>query len=123
MALLGWLRFIEVLRQWKYLLDLSPAPPVLYLALTGLIWGLAGSALVWGLVLGSSWAPRFLQITAILYTLAYWADRLLLADPTAIATRWPFALSLNLALLALSFWVLLRPQTRQYFHPVEPDRF
>ena len=114
-TVLNWLRFTEVLRLWRFLATLEPAPPLFYLALIGLSWGVAGSALVWGLFLGRAWAPRLMQGAAILYTLYYWADRLSLANPTAIAERWPFALGLNLALVGFAFWVLSRPATQQFF--------
>ncbi len=115
MALLGWLRLYEVLRQWQYLRTLTPAPPVLYLALTGLIWGSAGIALVWGMVLGRSWAPRLMRGSALTYTIYYWCDRFWVADPAYINSRWPFALGLNIALMIFIFWVLGRPKTRFFF--------
>jgi hypothetical protein len=85
------------------------------LAITGLIWGLAGTTLVWGLILGRAWTPRLMRNSALIYSLSYWADRWLLADPSAITTRWPFALGLNAALLAYTFWVLTRPKTQLFF--------
>ena len=114
-TVLNWLRLYEVLRLWRFLITLEPAPPVFYLAFTGLIWGAVGSVLIWGLFLGRTWAPRLVQIAAIVYTLSYWADRIFLADPSAIATRWPFVLSLNIFLLVYIFWVLSRPKTQQFF--------
>jgi len=115
MALLGWLRLYEVLRQWQFLQSLVPAPPVLYLALIGLGWGLIGTALLWGLVLGRSWAPNLTRAAALLYTIYYWLDRLLVADSTYITTRWPFTLGINIALLVLTLWVLARPKTQLFF--------
>jgi len=115
MALLSWLRLFEVIRQWKYLQSITPAPPVLYLALTGLIWGSAGTALVWGLILGRSWIPRLMRNSALIYTIYYWSDRFLVADPAYIITRWPFALGLNITFLVFTFWVLGRPKTRLFF--------
>jgi hypothetical protein len=115
MALLGWLRFYEVLRQWQFLQSLTPAPPVWYLALIGLVWGLVGTALLWGLVLGRAWAPHLMRVAALLYTIYYWLDRLLVADSAYIFTRWPFALGLNIALLILTLWVLARPKAQLFF--------
>ena len=114
-ASLNWLRVIQVLRQWTFLQSISPNPPVLYLGITGLIWGLLGVILVWGLFLGRSWAPRLMQFTAPVYTAYYWLDRLLVADRSAIASRWPFALGLTILLLGFIFWVLSRHKVRQYY--------
>ena len=113
----NWLRVIEVLRQWTFLQSLSPNPPVpvLYLGITGLIWGLLGVILVWGLFLGRSWAPRLMQFAAPIYAAYYWLDRLLIADRSAIASRWPFALGLTILLLSFTFWVLSRTKVRQFY--------
>jgi len=119
MASLGWLRLAEVVRGWEFLLSLNPAPPLFYLAISGLFWGLLGICQVWGLVLGRTWAPRLAQIAAPGYAVYYWLDRLLVADPSAMAHRWPFALGLTLVLLAFTFWVLSRPKSRRFFASVE----
>ncbi len=114
-TLLSWLQFGEVLYRWDFLQSLTPALPVLYLAITGLVWGLLGACLVWGLFLGRSWAFRLIQICAPVYAAFYWFDRLLIADPSAIANRWPFALGLTIILLAFTFWILSRPKTKIFF--------
>jgi uncharacterized membrane protein YuzA (DUF378 family) len=116
---LNWLRLIEVTRRWTFLQSLSPALPTLYLAITGLIWGLLGVVLVWGLFLGRSWSPKLMQITGALYAAYYWFDRFVMADPSAISSRWPFALGLTSILLVYTFWIFSRPKTRQFFNPVE----
>ena len=115
MASLGWLRLITVLRQWSFLQNLSPAPPVVYLAITGLVWGVLGAFLVWGLFLGRPWAPRLMQISALLYAVTYWLDRLLIADRSAITSRWPFAFGLTILLLVFTFWVLSRPKVQHFY--------
>jgi len=115
MALLDWLQLVDVLRNWAFLQDLSPPPPAHYLAISGLIWGLVGAFLVWGLFLGLPWAPRLMQISAPIYAAAYWLDRLLIADPSAISSRWPFALGLTITLLGFTYWVITRPKVRHFY--------
>lgn len=115
LTLLSWLRLIEVIRRWYFLQSLTPAPPVHYLAITGLIWGLLGVCLVWGLFLGRSWAYQLMKITAPIYALLYWLDRIMIADLSAIGSRWPFALGLTITLLAFTFWVISRPKTINFF--------
>ena len=116
MAALNWLRFVEVLRRWRFLENLNPAPPIFYLGITGLVWGLLGSSLVWGLFLGRSWTPGLMRVSALGYAIYYWLDRLLIADPTAISVRWPFALGLTISFLIFTFWVFSRPKVGVYFH-------
>ena len=96
-------------------MSLTPTPPLFYLAIAGLIWGLLGALLVWGLFLGRSWAPRLMQVSASAYAVAYWLDRLLIAEPNAIASRWPFALGLTILLLGFTYWVLSRPKVRSFY--------
>jgi len=57
----------------------------------------------------------WMQFTAPVYTAYYWLDRLLVADRSAIASRWPFALGLTILLLGFIFWVLSRPKVRQFY--------
>ena len=119
MASLSWLQLTSALRGWTFLRGLSPALPVFYLVVSGLIWGLTGAVLVWGLFLGRPWAPRLMKISAPLYVAAYWLDRLLVADRSAIASRWPFALGLTLFLLGFTFWVLSRPKVQFFYRKPE----
>jgi hypothetical protein len=90
------------------------------MAVNGLVWGVVGAVLVWGLFLGRSWAPRLTQISAPLYAAFYWLDRLLIADSSAISSRWPFAVGLTTILLAFTFWVLTRPKV-QHFYQNKPS--
>ena len=119
LASLNWLQLAGALRGWNFLQGLSSAPPVFYLAISGLIWGLLGAVLIWGLFLGRPWAPRLMKISAPLYVAAYWLDRLLVADRSAIVSRWPFALGLTLFLLGFTFWVFSRPKVRLFYQEHE----
>jgi len=112
---LNWLQLSMVLRQWVFLQNISHRLPVFYLAVTGLIWGLVGSFLVWGLFLGRRWAPRLMQIAAPIYAVYYWLDRLLIANPAALISRWPFATGLTILLLGSMIWVLSRPKVQQFY--------
>ena len=120
MASLNWLQLIAGLGEWAYLESIAPTLPLPYLAISGLIWGILGAFLVWGLFLGRSWAPRLMQIAAPVYAISYWLDRLLIADTSAIATRWPFALGLTILLLGYIYWVLSRPKVKQFYNNPEP---
>jgi len=112
---LGWLGFLEVLRHWDFLQGLPLNVPVLYLALRGLFWGLTGLSLIWGLWVGRRWAWVAVQFAAVFYAIHYWMERLFLADVSAIASRWPFAVSLTALSLAYTFVVLQLRMSRSFF--------
>jgi len=112
---LGWLGFFEILPHWEFLLELPLAVPLLYLALRSAFWGLVGLPLIWGLWVGRTWACYAMQIAAALYASHYWLDRFLLADRSAIANRWPFAVSLTLLCLAYTYIALRLPRSRRFF--------
>ncbi|MBC8506983.1 MAG: hypothetical protein ISR58_08720 [Anaerolineales bacterium] len=113
---LGWFGFIEAVRHWDFLQELPLVVPPLYLASRNAFWGLAGIPLIWGLWVGRHWAWRVTQIAAVFYTLYYWLDRLLLADSSAIAGRWPFALGLTITCLFYTFIVLWLPRSRRFYN-------
>jgi hypothetical protein len=105
------LRLYQVLVQWGFLAEILPFSP-LYLALTGLVWGLVGLVLGWGLLRGRTWAPGFTRLVALAFLIYFWLDRLLLARQT---TNWPFAAVMSLLVLALVFWTLSRRKARIFF--------
>ena len=114
-TILNWFGFIEALRHWDFLREIPLAVPLLYLGLQGAFWGLVGLVLIWGLWLGRTWAWYAAQIIAALYAIFYWLDRLLLADSSTIAQRWPFTVSLTLLCLVYIFVVLRPPRSRRFF--------
>ena len=68
------------------------SPP--YLAASGLVWGVAGLVLAWGLWRGYTLAWRFTLIFAGAYTLYYWIDRLWVSN-SGIPANLPFSAGLN----------------------------
>ncbi len=114
-TVLNWLRLIESIRQWDLLVSYPISVSPLYLAVSGACWGLAGLPLVWGLYFGCAWVLLPAKIAVPFYGAYYWIDKLWLAQPAAIATRWPFMAAVTLAALAFTFWTLTRPKARQFF--------
>ncbi len=102
--------YLNAARLWaaiqlrSVLTDLSPHIPVTYLMLSGAVWALIGLPLAYGLYTRKTWASRPVCALAILYALVYWFDRLFLADPAAMAARWPFAALLTVILLSFTFY-------------------
>jgi hypothetical protein len=112
-ASVNLLQFWNAVKQWDFLVGLLPISP-LYLIVSGLVWGLSGLVLFYGLWRGLRWAPVLLLITAILYTLAYWLDRLLLAA-TGLGDNWLFTGIVYLLLLSLVLWVMTRRRAKAFF--------
>jgi hypothetical protein len=110
----GWVRFVQALRNWEFLRGFIEYLPA-YLAVSGLMWGIAGLPLAWGLWRGSAWAPRYTELAAILFSVYYWSDRLFLSGSPDRNLNWPFALGMNLVILVLFTWILARRNSSAYF--------
>ena len=113
---LSWLRLVEAIRLWPLLVDLPLSIPPMYLALSGLCWGVIGLIMIRGVYWGLPWIQRPMQVTAVAYALYYWFDRLILAQDVVMSARWPFAIGLTLVLLAMTFWTLSRQKVQAYIH-------
>lgn len=103
-------RLQQVVVRWQFLQELLPVSP-LYLALSGLVWGLCGLALAVGLWLGKFWARRALLPLALVFSLFYWYDRLFLKSDAQQLVSWPFSVGLNLLLLGVCAWVYTKART------------
>lgn len=107
------LKLRQALVDWDFLRELLPISP-LYLALNGLVWGFLGLALTWGLWRGQGWAPGLTRLAALLYSLYYWTDRLVLSASPA-NRNWPFMAVVNLSVFIMILWILSRRKTKAYF--------
>ena len=107
------LRSWNAYREFEFLSGLLPFSP-LYLVMGGLFWGITGLVLFFGLWLGKQWAPTLTRIAAVVYTLYFWLDRILLTS-TGIGVNWLFVVIVNVIILTLVFWVLNRNNARRYY--------
>jgi hypothetical protein len=114
LAAAGWLRFASALAQRGFLQALLGGT-VLYLAASGLIWGLAGLPAGLGLWFGRRWARPAAWVAGIFYPLTFWLDRVLLTRDQLSRTALPFMLGLTLAWLAWVAISLTRSSTRRFF--------
>lgn len=112
---LHWLRFVMSIQQWQTLENMPISVSPRYLALTGIGWGLVSLPFVWGVWKGKGWARAGVQISALLYTLAFWIDALWIATPEIAQTRWPFSLILSILALVALFAALHCPTSRRFF--------
>ncbi len=114
---LNIIRLSQAVEQWNFLAGLTGISP-LYIALSGLFWFLVGLPLGWGLLIGKRWAPNIIRLFALLYSLYFWIDTLLVAGGAQNPSRmpaWPFDLGMNLFLIVFTFIVLARPAAKAFF--------
>jgi hypothetical protein len=117
-------RFILSLRYWSFLTT-QPGPSPFYLAISGFIWSVAGSVLLWGLWKPANWAPRLMEAEALTYALYYWLDLLFVRDHpvantslamrTVLPANWQFSAWATVICLVFIMWVLGRSKVKAYF--------
>ena len=114
-AILYLTRFSLAFKRWGLLTELESASPPTYLSITGGVWGLAGLVIVVGLWRGMAWAPMTVRLAAMVFSVNFWVERLVLAvDPFPLIHQlWP--LGVNVIILALVFLALSRPRARTFF--------
>jgi hypothetical protein len=106
-------RCVEALLQWRFLAELLLALPM-YQMVSGIVWGLAGIPIAWGLWQGTRWAARLTPYATIAYVLYVWIDRLVLRTGLE-AYDLPFALGITVVLLASIYWILSRQRVKSFF--------
>lgn len=107
-------RFIKSLYLWEFLSSLPGISPF-YLAFTGLLWTLIGLPTFWLLWRGRPGMPVVTIMVALAYSLYYWLDRTLIADPTVERTNVPFVAGFTVILLLYTAWTLTRPGSIFFF--------
>ena len=117
-------RFVLSLHDWSFLAS-QPGVSPLYLALSGLVWTLAGAVLVWGLWSAKRWAPRLMQAEALTYALYYWLDLVFLQDhpvgtaggvlSVVLPSNWLFSAVVTIVCLGYVAWSLGRSKVKVYF--------
>ena len=112
-ATLNLVRGWQAIAQREFLVDILPIP-WLYVAASGLAWGLVGILLFIGLWLGYAWAYFYTALATLLYSAYYWVDRFLVA-PERDQANLLFAIILNLVVILLTFWILSRRRTMSFF--------
>lgn len=89
--------------------------PLLYLSLTGGVWGGVGLVLAFGLWTGRPWAPGWTRWTGVAFALWFWADRLLWMQSEFARNTLPLTAAATALALAVVWWGLRRPGTRPHF--------
>ncbi|OQY36330.1 MAG: hypothetical protein DRI56_05895 [Chloroflexota bacterium] len=115
-----WLKFIITLQQWDAIENAPMLVSPLYLALTGIGWGLVSIPLMWGLWVGKPWARVGVQIAGVLYFLAIWFDALWIAATDIVQTRWLFDLILSILGLSILFAATHCLASKRFFNKTSP---
>jgi uncharacterized membrane protein len=113
-AMLHLIRFYLGIRKWDLLNSLLPFSPA-YLILSGLIWGIIGLVLFWGLWYGSSWASFYTLVGQVAFSVYYWLDRIFMPGYAERNLNWIFVIGINLSILGYSIWLLTRSKTKKFF--------
>jgi hypothetical protein len=113
-ACLNLARLIQAVQQWDFLAELPRVFP-LYLALSGLVWGLLALVLGWGIFKGMRWAPAFGRLGTVAYLGYFWLDRWLVQQAPERWTNLPFLLGITTLLGGWIFWYLSKPRICNYF--------
>lgn len=119
-TIINFLRLGLTLYNWEFLTELlSPAATYplfpIYMAVSGLVWGVVGLPLIWGIWRGKMWAPRLLLATLLFYSIYYWLDRAFLPGYPQRNSNWPFAMGINLLILIWILWVMTRQKVKDFF--------
>ena len=107
-------RFFGSLLQWSFLSKILVVHP-LYLAATGLLWGVVGFVIVYGLLRRLTWAPWLTRLGCLAYLLVYWIDRMFLANPLSRDTNILFVSAVSVVILIWVFWLFSRRKVKLYF--------
>ena len=117
-AVSNLIRLARTICQWDFLLGLIDIHPV-YLIITGLVWGIFGLVLVWGLVKAHRWSYSMVRWGAVLYIIYIWVDRLFISSPTIRSTNNLFVSIVSMLVLAWVVWVFSRHDVKLYYGVID----
>ena len=120
LASLNTARFVLAIDDWSFIWSLKGASPV-YLAVSGLVWAVAGWVTLWGLWRGARWAARLTQIFTTAFLVFFWSERVFVFGQDGIA--WPenglFIFIVSIVLILFVFWSTTKAKSKQYFGVID----
>ncbi len=108
-------KFIQVLLNLRILQSLPLTVSPVYLAVDGLVWGVSGLILSWGLWTGQTWAGKAGLVLALLFAAAFWIDLIWISEPEQLQTRWLINLVFTALGLSAVFLSLNLTNSRIFF--------
>lgn len=107
-SLSGWVRLADVIYNWYWYTRFGIVPSPLYLALSGGVWGAVGVfPLIW-MPFRRPWYRLVSLISALLYAVLFWLDRLLIVPARGEPNNDLFALLVTI-LLVVFVIIVIRP--------------
>jgi len=114
-GLFNILKLSQVILKWNTLISLQISISPLYLAVSGLVWGISGLFISWSLWVGKSWAWKPALGIMLLYTISFWIDLIWIAEPTVLQTRWLVNLCLTIIGLPTIYFSLSSKLSQDFF--------
>ena len=115
-SLFHMLKLSQVIIQWDILSALPLTVSPLYLAANGLVWGVSGLILTWGLWTGRSWARKTSISLALIFAAAFWIDLIWITEPDILQTRWMINLVFTFLGLSTILIILNTASSRDFFY-------
>lgn len=108
----GLVRLLAALRWWDVLYEFDARLSPVYLSITGAGWAAAGGVLLWGLFSGKRWTRLAIPLSAFLWLMGYWIERIFFESPRANLL---FALIASILLLTIALVSAFNRKTREFF--------
>jgi hypothetical protein len=107
--LLNWSYSISLMTPWRYW----------WLINSSLVYGLLGLPAAFLLWKGERAAKKFTFFILGLFTLLFWIEKMFITANAAARIDWPFALVVNLLIIASIISILLSPQADRFLRKEE----
>lgn len=114
-SLVAFIRFYEALALRQVLASLPVTVSPLYLALTGLFWGIFGVITVVGLWRIKKWGLNAARILAVTYAGYYWINQVFVGTSEIRSSNWPFLGGVTVVLLAAVLGSLAHPAVNNFY--------
>jgi hypothetical protein len=108
----GAVRFFAALSWWDVLSEYGSSLSPLYLSVTGAGWLLAGGVLLYAIFRRQGWARPGAVTFILLWLIEYWVERVFFQAQRA---NLPFALTLSLLTIIVTWILAFLPGTRSFF--------
>ncbi len=119
-TVLSAVRLLTAIAWQKTLETYVPSALVLYTAITGAFWTLAGLGLFWAFLRRVRYLRAILLVLVAAYAAWGWLDRIFIQSN--LRNNWPFDLLVTIVLLAFAAWVILDPRNQSYFRRERYER-
>ena len=108
------LRFVLAWQTWELFAGQMWVSPA-FLAVSGLVWFVVGLGVAAALWFGLHWAPLAAGAALVVYSVYFWAARLVPPGFTGRNSNGLFVFGVNVLVLAWAVWVYTRPKVRIFY--------